>query len=422
MKTAAGIVALAATANAAYQGFNYGATFSDGTIKTQSDYETEFSAAANLDGTDGAFTSARLYTMIQGSSTDDPIEAIEAAISTGTSLLLGMWASAGAANFANEISALKNAIEQYGDDLASLCAGISVGSEDLYRITETAAQNGETNPGVQPDVLADYISQVRDAISGTVLADAKIGHVDTWTVWANSSNQAVFDAVDWVGMDAYPYFEKEHTNGIENAAELFAEAIAQTNAGTGNKDLWVTETGWPVSGDTIGDAVPGLANAKTFWDEVGCPMFGEVNVWWYTYQDSNPTTPNPSFGVVGSDVSTTPLYDLSCSNTTSSNNSTTGSGTSTSTATGTASGGLTTGTGTGSGYGGSNTTVTTGTLSPTASSSSGSGSSGSGSSGSDSSSGSSGDDTDTVGTSNAAALGHSLGAGVLAIMAAVFAL
>jgi hypothetical protein len=47
-----------------YQGFNYGSTFTSGAAKVQSDFEAEFTAAQNLVGTSGAFTSARLYTMI----------------------------------------------------------------------------------------------------------------------------------------------------------------------------------------------------------------------------------------------------------------------------------------------------------------------------------------------------------------------
>jgi hypothetical protein len=47
-----------------YQGFNYGSTFTDGSAKNQSDFEAEFKSAKNLVGTSGAFTSARLYTMI----------------------------------------------------------------------------------------------------------------------------------------------------------------------------------------------------------------------------------------------------------------------------------------------------------------------------------------------------------------------
>ena len=66
MRAAACTLALAAasTASAAFQGFNYGNVFTDGRLKLQSDFEAEFKAAQGLEGTDGAFNSARLYTMV----------------------------------------------------------------------------------------------------------------------------------------------------------------------------------------------------------------------------------------------------------------------------------------------------------------------------------------------------------------------
>lgn len=60
----AAIAAVLPQALAAYQGFNYGSTFTDGSAKAQTDFENDFKTAAGLDGTNGAFTSARLYTMI----------------------------------------------------------------------------------------------------------------------------------------------------------------------------------------------------------------------------------------------------------------------------------------------------------------------------------------------------------------------
>lgn len=68
---AAAVAATMVGADPVYQGFNYGATFNDGSIKAQSDFEAEFAAAAKLAGTDGAFTSARLYTMIVSRSLGD---------------------------------------------------------------------------------------------------------------------------------------------------------------------------------------------------------------------------------------------------------------------------------------------------------------------------------------------------------------
>ncbi|OLN88252.1 putative glucan endo-1,3-beta-glucosidase eglC 1 [Colletotrichum chlorophyti] len=304
---------LAASTASAFQGFNYGSTFTDGRAKTQSDFESEFKAAASLEGTNGAFTSARLYTMVQGGSTNDPISAIAAAISTKTTLLLGLWASAGDAAFANELEALKRTVSQYGNQLNGLIAGISVGSEDLYRHSPTGIANGEYT-GAEPETLVKYINQVREVIRNSPLSSAPLGHVDTWTAWVNGSNKAVIDACDWIGMDAYPYFENTKPNDISDSKDRWADALTATQGAVGGKPVWVTETGWPVSGKTVGAAVPSLENAKKFWDDVGCPMFGKVNVWWYTFQDASPTTPNPSFGVIGSTLTNKPLYDLSCDN------------------------------------------------------------------------------------------------------------
>jgi glucan endo-1,3-beta-D-glucosidase len=249
----------------------------------------------------------------QGDTTNSPISAIQAAINTKTTLLLGIWASGGQGQVTNEIAALQAAINQYGTAFTSLVAGLSVGSEDLYRISPTGLAAPDAAPGADPSTLLNYISQVRSAVAGTALNGVKIGHVDTWTAWVNGSNSAVISACDFIGMDAYPYFQNTMPNGIENNQQLFQSAYDATIAAAQGKDVWVTETGFPVSGKTSGAAVPSLANAKTYWDEVGCGMlFGKVNTFWFTLQDAYPVTPNPSFGIVGTTLSTTPLYDLSC--------------------------------------------------------------------------------------------------------------
>lgn len=323
MRAPSAYVALSAAspALAAYAGFNYGSTFTTGAAKVQSDFESEFTTAQGLISAPTVFNSARLYTMVQGGTTNTPIEAIPAAINTKTTLLLGLWASAGDANFANEIAALKSAISTYGTSLSSLVAGISVGSEDLYRISPTGIASSKGLPGAEPDTLVGYIKQVRDALAGTPLASVPVGHVDTWTAWVNGSNNAVTDASDFIGVDAYPYFQNTMTNGIETGASLFTDAVGQTKSAVGSKPVWITETGWPVNGPTENLAVPSIENAKTFWDDVGCPMFGTTNVWWYTLQDAAPDTPSPSFGIVGSSLSTTPLYDLSCNSSSGSSSS-----------------------------------------------------------------------------------------------------
>lgn len=295
-----------ATAQGTPKGFNYGNVFTDGTPKILSDFEAEFTKAQNLAGTSG-FTSARLFTMIQAGTANTVISAIPAAINTNTRLLLGLWASAGQASFDNEVIALRNAIDQYGDDLLNLIDGISVGSEDLYRISPTGIENN-SGFGANPQELVDYITQVR-GVEG--VPTGAIGHVDTWTAFVNSSNNAVIEALDWVGMDAYPYWQSTFENSIDNAYDLFFDALSATEAAAQGKPVWITETGWPTTGETQGDAVPSVENAEAYYSQVGCALFGDRPTWWYILTDSG--SPNPSFSVLeGSSINNEPAYDLSC--------------------------------------------------------------------------------------------------------------
>jgi glucan endo-1,3-beta-D-glucosidase len=281
---AAAVLSTAVSAQNGYKGFNYGAFFNNQQAKKQADFEYEFKAAKALPGTNGQFTSARLYTMIQWGTQSTVIEAIQAAINTKTTLLLGMWASSGQANFNNEITALKAAISKYGTAFTDLVVGISVGSEDLYRITPTSiANNG--GPGAQPSELLNYIKQTRDAIRGTGLGSKPVGHVDTWTAYVNASNNAVISALDFLGMDAYPYFQTSMANSIENANKTFYDALKQTVAASQNKPVWVTETGWPVLGDKQNQAVASAKNAEIYWDAVSCSlMANKVNFFYYMLQ------------------------------------------------------------------------------------------------------------------------------------------
>lgn len=351
------VASISATSAASLQGFNYGSTKSDGSFQMQSDFEALFSTAKKVSS---GFSSARLYTMIQGgSSTNEPTSAIPAAIAQDTTLLLGLWASGGEAGMQAEITALQSAITQYGTKFTDLVVGISVGSEDLYRISPTgiAAKSGY---GANPADLVNYIKQVRAAIANTPLSTAPIGHVDTWTAWTNSSNSAVAAACDWVGMDAYPYFQNSMANSIGSGAGLFNDALSATQAAVGGKDVWVTETGWPVSGSTENLAVPSTQNAKAYWDAVGCPNFGKINMYWFTLQDAAPVTPNPSFGIVGSTLSDNTLFDISCKDVTvlPSTTAPTASGTSAA-ATGSSSTPTSSGSSTGSAKGNSSSTSST---------------------------------------------------------------
>ena len=128
--------------------------------------------------------------MIQAGTPNTPTEAIPAAISTKTSLLLGLEASTGQENINNEITALKSAIGTYSSAFTDLIAGISVGSEDLYRISPTCIID-KSGAGAEPTDIVNYINQVKAAISGTAASGKLKGHFDTWAARVNGSNDAV---------------------------------------------------------------------------------------------------------------------------------------------------------------------------------------------------------------------------------------
>ncbi|OAP62457.1 hypothetical protein AYL99_04660 [Fonsecaea erecta] len=293
----------ASTALAAVKGFNYA---SQG--QTYDSFVSQFKTAASLAGTSD-FTSARLYTMIQEGTTNSPSSAFQAALDTNTTLLLGLWASEDQATFNNEISALQSAISQYGSAFADLVVGISVGSEDLYRISPTgiAANSGI---GQSPDVLVTYIGQVRDAIKGTSLASKPVGHVDTWNVYVNGSNAEVISNCDFLGLDEYPYFQTTDSNDIDNNAFLFFQAYDRVAAVAQGKPIWITETGYPVSGPVSNLAVPGVDAAEEYWQQVACALENRgIDFWWYILNDDGAS---PSFGVSENGQ---PLYNLACNST-----------------------------------------------------------------------------------------------------------
>ncbi|KAM4066167.1 glycosyl hydrolases family 17 domain-containing protein [Hirsutella rhossiliensis] len=305
----AGALAVCASANKNYLGFNSGATKADYSAKFKADYEAEFRTAQALQGAPGKFNAVRLYTNIQAYSQEEPIEAFEAAINTKTHVLLGIWTS-GTNSIAKEINALKKAVSKHGTKFTDLVIGISIGSEDLYRNSKTGIKN-KGGVGNSPDAIVRFVKQFKQEFSKTSLAKVPVGHVDTWDAWTNSTNKPVIDCIDWLGVDEYPSYQSGENNNIKNAAKLFDEAYQKTLSAAGGKPVWVTETGWPVSGLNWDQAVASVDNAKHYWNEIGCrKLFNKVPTFWYNLRDSNPD--NKLKFAITKDLSTKPIFDLKC--------------------------------------------------------------------------------------------------------------
>ena len=60
-----------------------------------------------------------------------------------------------------------------------------------------------------------------------------------------------------------------------DSVQAVENVVATVKPGTW---VWVMETGWPLSGGTLGAAVPSVANAQTYWQTVGCDLYNRVCV------------------------------------------------------------------------------------------------------------------------------------------------
>lgn len=302
-------VTSASAAGQNYLGFNSGSTKADRSAKFEADFKQEFTTAQGLVGAPGTFNAVRLYTNIQAYSTDDYIQAFDAAIATKTYMLLGIWAS-GTDNIDKDLSALKKAVDALGSKFTDLVIGMSVGSEDLYRNSVTGVKN-EAGVGANPDTVVKFIGDFKKFAAANGMGKVPVGHVDTWDAWTNGTNKAVIDAVDFIGVDEYPYYESGKGNDIKNSGTLFDKAYNATLAVAAGKPVWVTETGWPSSGPNWDEGVPSVENAKYYWDEVGCRrLFGQTPTFWYNLRDSNPD--NKMKFAITNNLSTTPLFNLTC--------------------------------------------------------------------------------------------------------------
>lgn len=258
-------------------GFNLGATKhtldeTNGQCKTAEDWRKEF-AEIKAWGSKNPTVPKAQFSAVKIFSTSDCNAlalAVPEAIAAGIKIWVGVW-NVPEEKFNMDKGALEAAIRNYGTDWI---AGINVGSESLYR------------KEIQPWRLAEQIWDVKGMVQIALNAPhVAVGTADTWTSWENGNdNHAVFDAVDVITMNGFPYWEgKTPAEGLAS----FQEAIrkSRTNAGW-DKPFVIGETGWPTIGDNFGVAVPSVPNLQEYWKSVGCWLLQNDFAWfWFSGYD-----------------------------------------------------------------------------------------------------------------------------------------
>jgi exo-beta-1,3-glucanase (GH17 family) len=149
----------------------------------------------------------------------------------------GAWLSTNLTANQNEISKLIAIAKAGQADV------LIVGSETLLRNDLTEHQ------------LIDYIKQVKNATSGIPVATA-----DAYLELL--AYPAVVAAGDIVLPNIHPYWEG--TN-VSDAVSFLNRQYQELQVVAGNKQIIISETGWPSAGNQVGDAVPSPQNAAYFF-------------------------------------------------------------------------------------------------------------------------------------------------------------
>ncbi|KAK4898616.1 hypothetical protein LTR27_003788 [Elasticomyces elasticus] len=224
-------------------------------------------------------------------------EAIPAAQRAGALIFAGVWATGDDNSFDTEVQALKSAILKYG---SKWLTAVNVGDQDVYRTIQTNSGQGES-----ASTIVKRIKQVRSMMT-SVGATQPVGHSEPAATWAKTAaaHGGIIDASDFVGLSDIPFYDGLN---VDDAVTAFLDRLSQAQTTAGNKPIWVTQTGWPVKGATVKNAVASITNAQTYWHNVACRVWNErgITLFWTVYQDYGAST---SFGVFPK--SGTANYDL----------------------------------------------------------------------------------------------------------------
>ncbi|KAK4949393.1 hypothetical protein LTR10_012011 [Elasticomyces elasticus] len=222
--------------------------------------------------------------------------AVPAAQRAGAQIFSGLFASGTDDDFELEVKALESAIVTYG---RSWLIGVEVGTQNL------AAIDNNQPGGADASTIVKRIKRVRTMMTG-VGATQPVGHTEPAATWLKTAaaHGGIIDASDYVGLSEFPFYDGLTVNA---AATAVSDRLSQVQAISGGRAVWVMQTGWPVSGTTVKSAVPSVANAQYYWQNVACTLWNArgTNLFWHTYYDVGAST---SFGVYSK--SGAAIYDL----------------------------------------------------------------------------------------------------------------
>lgn len=149
-----------------------------------------------------------------------------------------------------------SAIESGVETISAAITSTGASWDDFYTISigNELVNDGEATV----DQVASYVSTARSALESAGYTGSVVA-VDTFIAVIN--NPGLCSISDYMAVNAHAYFD--YNTAAADAGPWVLEQIQRVwYACGGDKNVLVTETGWPSSGDTYGAAVPSLANQE----------------------------------------------------------------------------------------------------------------------------------------------------------------
>jgi GPH family glycoside/pentoside/hexuronide:cation symporter len=142
------------------------------------------------------------------------------------------------------------------DELNTLIKLVNDGYIDIAVVGSELLFRGD----IDAKALINYIEYVKNGIHDKSIP---VTTSDTALTWINNSE--LVDICDIILVTIYPFFSKVP---IENAAEALQATYAEVKVVADDKQVIISETGWPTAGSPEGAAVPSPENAARYFKEV----------------------------------------------------------------------------------------------------------------------------------------------------------
>ncbi|KAJ1664864.1 glycoside hydrolase 3 protein [Coemansia sp. RSA 1813] len=268
--TLAAIAAVSATAMAASPVFN-ALSYNPKQIKT-GDCPTVDSVTDDLKVLEQFTNQVRIYSVNDCNQGEPVLRAME---NTDWKIQLGLWVNQDDTVYQADKKELLRLAGVF--DFKKQVSSVIVGNEAIYRKEQTQAQ------------IADKVKDVKAALAKIGLESIPVTTSETWP----SIDKTLVDAVDYVNMHAFPFWEGVP---IEDAQDKMFEHIYDIQKIAGTKRVVVGETGWPSDGGNFEQSAPTLKNEQQYMKEFICRANLEKieYVWFSAFDEAWKPTTNAS--------------------------------------------------------------------------------------------------------------------------------